>query len=40
MNREAILGRKLLDQFAHFSVADNRESRTASYSNDADSNEA
>src|SRR5690349_8115816 len=37
MNREAVLRRELLDQPAHFSVADNREFRTASYSNDAGS---
>jgi hypothetical protein len=40
MNGEAVLRRKLLNQLAHFSVADNREFRGASYSNDADSNEA
>src|SRR5579872_5858580 len=37
MNGEAVLRCKLLDQLAHFSVTDNREFRSASYSNDAGS---
>src|SRR6478752_4020208 len=37
VNRKAVLGGKLLDQFAHFSVANNCEFRSSSYSKDAGS---